>query len=170
MKSIDEYIIDGFITNVDEILAEIKKPEVDKLFLSRGYGERLQFNTKGQKGANMFSLINDFISPKLKNLCLKTAQLRRPINPDMICINKYLPGNSLGRHVDAIGGYWDFNLIFLQSTRSHFTWYDDDDNPHLIEEVPGRCVDMPLNIPHESTLILPDEEPKYSMVFTWGSI
>lgn len=169
MTFLKEFIYDDFISNHKEIVKELKKPEIDKLFLDRKEGYA-RFATYDGKGANMFTLMSYDAPQYLKDLALSTAKLNRIQLPDTIAFNKYLPGGYLGKHRDSTGKYWDFNLIFLQSTRSHFTVYDDEDNPHLIEEKPGRCIDMPLHILHESTPLGRDEDIKYSMVFTWGII
>ena len=166
---LENYIYDNFITNSQELVNELKKPEIDRLFKDRNKG-KYKFQTYDEKGANMFTMMHSDIPKYLKEMALSTAKLNRSQPPDTIAFNKYLPGGYLGKHRDSSGKYWDFNLIFLQSTRSHFMVYDENDMPHLIEEIPGRCIDMPLRIIHESTKIGLDEDIKYSMVFTWGTI
>lgn len=166
---LDSYIYDNFITNPGEIVKELQKPEIDCLFKDRNYGA-FKFYTYDETGAKMFTLMPPDVPPYLRDLALSTAKLNRKQPPDSIAFNKYLPGGFLGKHRDSTGRYWDFNLIFLQSTKSHFVVYDNEDKPHLIDEVPGRCVDMPLHIIHESTPLDLDEDIKYSMVFTWGII
>lgn len=115
----------------------------------------------------MYTMMYNSFSTRLKELCVETVDFGRFPRPTEIAINRYGPGSYLGKHRDGAGGYWKFQLIFLKSTRSHFTWYDRDDNPHLVEEIPGRGLEMPLHIVHESTKIGHDEEDKYSMVFVW---
>jgi hypothetical protein len=160
-------LIDNYVTNVDEILNEVYKhpPEA---FKSRGEGSKLyKFNTMCGKGASMHTMMYFSFSPRLRELCVKTVDFGRFPKPTEVAINRYPPGSYLGKHKDGTGGYWKFQLIFLSSEKSHFTWYDRDDNPHLVEEVPGRCVEMPLHIAHESTALGLHEKDKYSMVFVW---
>lgn len=169
---ISTYIFDDFITNTEEILEELKKPEINKLFSYRGKNPKrggvYQFKSLDGKGANMYSLMDMHTPDYLKKLALKTAKFKTKFKPDQVVFNKYPPGGFLGKHKDSAGSYWEFHLIFLQSTKSHFTVYDDNDNPYLIEEKPGRCLDLPLGIIHESTQLDLDEETKYSMVFIWS--
>jgi hypothetical protein len=61
-------------------------------------------------------------------------------------------------------------LIFLRSDRPHFAWYDKTGAQHLVEEKPGMLLEMPINLEHEVTKIEQDENPKYSLVLTWGKI
>ena len=160
-------LIDNYVTNVDEILEEVRK-HPSTAFKSRSEESRLyRFKTICGKGASMYTMMYHSFSPKLKELCVETVDFGRFPKPTEIAINRYPPGSYLGKHRDGAGGYWKFQLIFLKSTRSHFTWYDRDDNPHLVEEIPGRGLEMPLHIAHESTEIGLDEEDKYSMVFVW---
>jgi len=160
-------IIDNYVTNVKEILNEIfnHPPEA---FKHRFDGlEIYKFNTLCGKGATMCTMMYNSFSDKLKTLCLKTVDFGSFPKPTEIAINKYPPGSYLGKHKDGTGGYWKFQLIFLKSASSHFVWYDENDNPNQIEEIPGRMVEMPVNITHESTPLSPGEEDKYSMVFIW---
>lgn len=160
-------IIDNYITNVDEILEEVYK-HPDSAFKNRAdKSSPYKFNTTDGKGALMYTMMYGSFSDKLKELCVKTVDFKNFFLPTEIAINKYPPGSFLGKHKDGTGKYWRFQLIFLKSTRSHFTWYDEEDKPHLVDEIPGRGIEMPLHIKHESTVIDLDEETKYSMVFVW---
>lgn len=160
-------LIDNYVTNVDEILEEVYKHPPEAFKSRSGGSELYRFNTMCGKGASMYTMMYSSFSDRLKDLCVETVNFGRFPKPTEVAINRYVPGSYLGKHKDGAGRYWKFQLIFLKSTKSHFTWYDRDDNPHLVEEVPGRCVEMPLHIAHESTALAPDEEDKYSMVFVW---
>jgi len=160
-------LIDNYVTNVDEILEEVYIHPSSAFKDRSGKSHFYKFDTICGRGASMYTMMYDSFSPRLKELCVKTVDFGRFPRPTEIAINRYPRGSYLGKHRDGAGGYWKFQLIFLKSTRSHFTWYDRDDNPHLVEEIPGRGLEMPLHIVHESTEIGPDEEDKYSMVFVW---
>lgn len=162
-------LTDNYVTNVDKILDEVYNHPLEA-FKSRGGGEKsnlYEFSTMCGRGASMYTMMYSSFSDRLKNLCVETVNFGKFPKPTEVAINRYLPGSYLGKHKDGTGRYWKFQLIFLTSTKPHFTWYDRDDNPHLVEEVPGRCVEMPLHIAHESTTLELDEEDKYSMVFVW---
>lgn len=160
-------IIDNYITNVKEILNEVLNHPTEAFKLRSDGPGIYKFNTLCGKGATMYTMMYNSFSDKLKTLCIKTADFGNFPKPTEIAINKYPPGSYLGKHKDGTGGYWKFQLIFLKSTSSHFVWYDENDNPNQVEEIPGRMVEMPVNIAHESTALSPDEEDKYSMVFIW---
>jgi hypothetical protein len=160
-------LMDNYVTNVEAILEEVYQ-HPSSAFKDRSDATGLyKFNTICGKGASMSTMMYRSFSPRLKELCVETVDFGKFPRPTEIAINKYLPGSYLGKHRDGAGQYWKFQLIFLKSTKSHFTWYDKEDTPHLIEEIPGRGVEMPLHIVHESTEIGTDEEDKYSMVFVW---
>lgn len=160
-------IFDNYVSNVDAILEEVyARPEY--AFKDRDDKKGLyKYNTLDGKGATLHTMMYSDFSVKLKQLCIETVDFGKYPKPKEIAINRYRPGAYLGKHKDSIGGFWKFQLIFLKSSKSHFTWYDKEDNPHLIEEIPGRLVELPPNIVHESTEIGADEEDKYSMVFVW---
>lgn len=160
-------ILDNYVSNVDQILEEVYN-HPPQAFKSRSKESQLyKFNTICGRGASMSTMMYHSFSKRLRELCIETVDFGRFPKPTEIAINRYSPGSYLGKHRDGAGLYWKFQLVFLKSTKSHFTWYDEDDNPHLVEEIPGRGVEMPLHIVHESTEIGPDEEDKYSMVFVW---
>lgn len=162
-------ILENYVTNVTEILEEVYKHPKD-LFKSRSEGPgSYKFITLDGKGASMSTMMYHNFSKKLKKLCIKTVNFGKFFPPDQIAINKYPPGSYLGKHKDGTGKYWKFQLIFLQSTKSHFTWYDRENKPHLVEEIPGRGLEIPVHIIHESTEIDQDETTKYSMVFIWDN-
>jgi len=168
MQCPDLKIIDNYVNNVNEILFEVKKPEIDKLFASRAVDAvGTGFRTLDGKNSTMYTLFGFEMPNYLKKICIETVDFKIFPEP-YVCINKYPPGSWLGKHKDGPGAYWKFQLIFLQSTKSHFTWYDIEDNPYLVEEIPGRCVNLPLHVVHESTILEQHEDTKYSMVFTWG--
>jgi hypothetical protein len=166
--NLSEFIYDDFLLNHEEIVSELKKPEIDIRFKYRGSNSPQEFSTLDGVGADMYSMFDKDIPKYLKKLIVKTVKFKNKFKPDQIVINKYLPGGYLSKHKDSTGGYWDFNLVFLYSEKSHFTLYDENDNGFLVEEKPGRCVDMPLGIIHESTPLDLDESIKYSLVFIWS--
>ena len=168
MEGLDIEVIDNDVRNGNEILFEVKKPEIDKLFASRDINAvGTAFKTLDEKNTTMYTLHHSLIPDYLKKICTETVNFEHFPKPD-VCINKYPKGSWLGKHKDSAGAYWKFQLIFLQSTKDHFTWYDEDNNSHLVNEIPGRCIELPLHITHESTTLEPYEDIKYSMVFTWG--
>jgi len=160
-------IIDNYVSNVDDILEEVyASPEY--IFKDRGDQNALyKYKTLDNRGGTLHTMMYHSFSDKLKELCIETVDFGKYSKPTEIAINRYRPGGYLGKHRDSVGGYWKFQLIFLKSSKSHFTWYDKEDNPHLIQEAPGRGVELPAHIVHESTEIGADEEDKYSMVFVW---
>ena len=160
-------IFDNYVTNVDAILGEVYKHPASAFKDRSQQSSTYRFNSIDGRGASMYTMMYHCFSPELKRLCVETVDFGRFPPPTEIAINRYLPGSYLGKHRDGAGGYWKFQLIFLKSSKSHFTWYDRQDKPHLVEEIPGRGLEMPLHIIHESTEIGPDEEDKYSMVFVW---
>ena len=160
-------LLDNYVSNVDKILEEVYLHPPSAFKTRSEESEFYRVKTICGKGATMYSIMYHFFSPRLKELCVETVDFGKFPHPDEIVINKYPPGSYLGKHRDGAGKYWKFQLIFLKSTKSHFTWYDREDNAHLVEEIPGRGLEMPVNIVHESTVIAPDEEDKYSMVFIW---
>ena len=160
-------IYENYVKNVDAILEEaLNRP--DYAFRDRNDEKGpYKYNTICGRGGTLFTMMYHDFSPKLKELCIETVDFGKYPKPTEIAINRYKPGAYLGKHKDGVGKYWKFQLIFLKSSRSHFTWYDKDDQPHLIEEVPGRGIEMPVHIVHESTQLGLDEDDKYSMVFVW---
>lgn len=160
-------ITDDYVTNVDDILEEVYKHPLSA-FKDRSHGGgRYAFESIDGRGASMHTMMYPSFSPRLKELCVKSVDFGRFPPPMEVAINRYRPGTYIGKHKDGAARYWKIQLIFLKSSRSHFTWYDRDNKPHLVEEIPGRCVEIPLNVIHESTEIGLDEEDKYSMVFIW---
>lgn len=160
-------LLDNYVTNVDDILEEVGRHPPSAFKIRSEESEFYEFRTICGKGATMYSLMYHCFSPQLKKLCVETVDFGKFPPPDEVVINRYPPGSYLGKHRDGAGKYWKFQLIFLKSSKSHFTWYDRENNAHLVEEVPGRGLEMPLNIVHESTEISPEEGDKYSMVFIW---
>lgn len=157
-------LVSNYCTNVEEILRLVEQ-ESHK-FSSREPGAAHEFSTQ-YGDSRMKTLFYFNMSDELKLAIFKTI-------PDDIkrvssfCINKYEPGDYLRRHKDSAGAYWKFKLVFLQSDRPHFKWYDRDNNGHLVREEPGALLEMPIDLEHEVTLIEADETPKYSLVLAWS--
>lgn len=162
----DIYLIENFITNVDEILSLVSKYE-DK-FSSRAKGERYQVNLKN--GPSNFHSIFHFEMPEdLKEAIFRTMPEEVKIMPpNEYCINRYMPGSYMVRHSDICGSFYKFYLIFLQSDKPHFKYYNDE-NPNgvLVEEKPGSRFNMPIELEHEVTEITEGERPKISLVMSW---
>lgn len=159
-------LIKNYLTNADEIIC-LADAHTDK-FSNRAANDTHDFRTA--YGSSKLKSLFDFnMSDELKSAITKTI----PDNPKFITsmtINRYDPGDYLLRHKDSIGGYWKFKLIFLQSERSHFQYYDDTGANHIVEEEPGSYIDMPIHFEHEVTQIGPNEKSKYSLVLAWGRI
>lgn len=160
-------IVDNYVTNVDEILAELSNVSSSAFKDRAEEGGLYKYNTLCGSGGTLYTMMYHSFTEELKRLCVKTVDFGKFPHPTEIAINRYAPGSYLGKHKDGVGRYWKFQLIFLKSTKSHFTWYDENNKPNLVEEIPGRMVEMPLHIIHESTQLGLDEEDKYSMVFVW---
>lgn len=160
------YLIENFITNTDEILELVKKHE-DK-FSSRAKGDEFEVNLK--YGPSKFHSMFHFNMPdELKEAIFRTMPeevLMMP--PDEYCINRYMPGSFMARHSDICGSFYKFYLIFLQSDKPHFKYYNEE-HPEgvLVEEKPGSRFEMPIELEHEVVEIGPDERPKISLVMSW---
>lgn len=160
----------GYVENYcknPEAIIEMAERYADRFHL-RAPGEEYNFAT-AYGDSNMKSMFRWNMPEELKELVYSSLP-----DEDRTCdgfvINKYEPGNYLKRHRDHAGGYWKFKLIFLRSDKPHFCWYDKDNNGHLVEEKPGMLFTMPINLEHEVTEIGQDEQPKYSLVLSWGKI
>ena len=159
-------LVKNYITNVDEILALAEK-EADNFSL-RQPGTAYNFATSYGE-SNMKSLFHFNMSKELLEAIFKTLPNADKVpRPDSIVINRYDPGDFLPRHKDSIGAYWKFKLIYLQSDKPHFKWFDKENNGHMVEEEPGALLQMPIDLEHEVTEIGKDERPKYSLVLAWG--
>lgn len=159
-------LIKNYLTNVDEIISLAEKHR-DK-FSNRTDNDTHNFKTT-YGSSKLKSLFHFNMDDELKAAITKTI----PDNPKFITsmtINRYDPGDYLLRHKDSIGGYWKFKLIFLQSEKSHFKYFDDSGNEHLVDEEPGAYIDMPIHLEHEVTEIGLNEKSKYSLVLAWGRI
>lgn len=156
--------VENYCTNVDEIIKLAEK--YSDRFSSRTENDTYKFQT--QHGvSNMKSMFHFKMPEELKEAIWKTIPEDKTFVSSFV-INKYEAGDYLPRHKDSIGSYWKFKLVFLRSDKPHFKWYDKDGNGHLVEEIPGACLDMPIDIEHEVTQIEKDEKPKYSLVLAWG--
>ena len=165
MSLVKPRLVLNYCTNVEEILRLVEQ-ESNK-FSSRAPGAQHEFSTQ-YGDSSMKSLFYYNMSEDLKLAIFKTI-------PDDIkrvssfCVNRYDPGDYLTRHKDSAGAYWKFKLIFLQSDRPHFKWYDNNNNGYLVEEEAGALLDMPIDLEHEVTLVEADERPKYSLVLAWSA-
>lgn len=156
---------ENYVTNVGEILT-LARQHHDK-FTSRKKGAYKFENDHGE--ANMYTLFQFDMSDELKNAILRTIpEEYKDVEPEYLCINRYEPGSYLPVHRDTNGRFWRFHLIFLQSDESHFKIYDEEGHGYMVEEKPGAQCVMPINAPHEVTLIKPHERDKYSLVIAWG--
>lgn len=158
--------IKDYCKNVDAII-ELAEKHSDKFFL-RAPGEQYNFAT-AYGDSHMKSLFRWNMPEDLKELIYESIP-EEDRSCDGFVVNRYDPGDYLLRHRDVAGGYWKFKLIFLRSDKPHFAWYDELGNQHLVEEEPGMLFKMPINLEHEVTTIEQDEQPKYSLVLSWGKI
>lgn len=157
-------LVTDYCKNVEEII-ELAEQQLDD-FSSREENSRYEFHTSYGK-SKLKSLFHFNMNPELKDAIFKTIPEDRRFVTSYT-INRYEPGDYLPKHKDSIGGYWKFKLVFLRSDKPHFKWYDNEGSGHLVEEVPGAYLEMPIDIVHEVTEIEPDEQPKYSLVLAWG--
>ena len=158
-------LIENYCSNAQEII-ELAEKYSDR-FSVRSDGDKFQFKTKYGK-SNMKSMFHVNMPDDLLDTIWKTIPEKREF-VESVTLNRYDPGDYLPRHKDSIGSYWKFKLIFLQSDKPHFKWYDKEGNGYLIDEKPGAVVDMPIDLEHEVTEIGQDEKPKYSLVLAWGA-
>lgn len=159
-------LVENYMTNVDEVIS-LAEQHLDK-FTDRGPGNIHSFKTN-YGHSKMKSLFYFNMSEELKNAVFKTIPDDREF-VSTFTINRYEPGDYLIRHKDSSAGYWKFKLIFLRSDKSHFKYYDEQGIGHIVDEKPGAYLDMPVHLEHEVTEIGADEQPKYSLVLTWGRI
>jgi hypothetical protein len=159
-------LVKNYLTNSDEIIAIAEKHR-DK-FSDRSLGKTYNFST-AYGDSKIKSLFHFNMNNELIDAIFKTI----PDNKKTVTsftINRYDPGDYLLRHRDSAGGYWKFKLIFLQSDKPHFQWFDENGNANLVQEEPGALLEMPIHIEHEVTKITENENPKYSLVLAWGNI
>lgn len=157
-------LVSGYCKNPQEIIS-LAEESLDK-FSSRADAEKYEFTTE-YGGSKFQSLFHYNMSEELLDTIFKTIDEDRRF-VSSVTINRYQPGDYLSRHKDVIGGYWKFKLVFLQSDKPHFKWYDKDNNSFLVDEEPGAYLEMPIDLEHEVTEIGSDERPKYSLVLAWG--
>ena len=154
--------IENYMTNVDEVMDLIHKYEY--LFENRDGAKT--FNTS--YGDASLKQIHYYNMPKeLTEAIFKTIPMKWT-NRLNYCINKYEAGDHIPKHKDSDGAYWMFKLIFLQSDKPHFKYWDDEGNEHLVEERAGALFNMRLGTPHAVTEIASDESPKYSICIMQG--
>jgi hypothetical protein len=162
----DVYLVENYITNIDEIINLLEKYK-DK-FTVREPGHANNFQTK--YGSSKFkSLFYTDTPDDLKEAVFRTMPeevLFMP--PDEYCFNIYEPGSYLRRHTDVGGKFYKFDLIFLQSDKPHLKYYTKDlPEGALVQEMPGALCRMPIEMEHEVTEIGSDERPKISFVMSW---
>lgn len=158
-------LIENYCSNPAEIV-ELAEKYSDK-FSMRSKGDAFQFKTK-YGTSNMKSMFHNVMPDDLLDTIWKTIPEDKTF-VESITLNRYDPGDYLPRHKDSVGSYWKFKLVFLQSDKPHFKWYDKEGNGHLVDEIPGAVVDMPIDLEHEVTQIGQNEKPKYSLVLAWGA-
>ena len=156
---------ENFITNVDEIMIEVKKHEDQGLFTNRGVGGKEKHGTKYGE-SHFSSLFQTEMNNELVETIWKTIPQERKWCSQVV-VNKYKSGDWLVKHQDSAGGYWKFKLVFLTQGQPHFKYWDKDDAEHLVQEKKGAMFDMPIDTWHEVTKIERDEEPKYSLCLIW---
>jgi hypothetical protein len=156
-------MIRNYLKNSEEIikLAEDRK----NLFSIRTPDQPYNFVTR-YGSSSLKSLFSYKMDDEIKAAILKT--LPKQDHSADITINRYDPGDFLKRHRDSQGAYWKFKLIFLRSDEDHFVWYDENNEPNLVKEEPGMYLEMPIHLEHEVTTIGEKENPKYSLVLSWG--
>jgi hypothetical protein len=155
-------IVDDYIAGPSRIV-DLAVSASDR-FSQRVPGEVAAFET--QYGQSNFKSLFQNLMPMELLAEIRSQLPKSDLSADEILLNRYDPGDFLVRHTDAIGGFWRFKLIFLQSNASHFVYYDGNE-PHLVEEIPGRMIQIPLSLEHAVTMIEDWEQPKYSMVLVW---
>ena len=156
---------DGFITNVDEIMEQVKEHEAKGLFTNRGIGGTQKHATK--YGESQFkSLFITEMNEDLVETIWKTMPDERKWCSQVV-VNRYDPGDWLIKHQDSAGGYWKFKLVFLTEGKPHFKYWNTQGEAHLVHEKKGAMFEMPIDTWHEVTKIERDEEPKYSLCLLW---
>lgn len=165
MTDFNPQIVENYITNSDEILSYVKSN--DHLFTRRIKGHLRAHSSSIDGPTSQFSSIfYDDMPQEFCDMCLKTIPHDRKWLSQIV-INKYEPGDFLVKHRDSQGGYYKFKLIWLTEGPPHFCWYDQDDNPHLVQEKAGAMFDMDIGLAHEVTQIAENEPIKYSMCLIW---
>tara|TARA_B100001939_G_scaffold345423_1_gene361948 strand:- start:1147 stop:1635 length:489 start_codon:yes stop_codon:yes gene_type:complete len=158
-------IVENFITNVDDIMLQVKEHEAQGKFTNRGIGGAEKHGTK--YGESHFrSLFQKNMSNKLVETIWNTIPEERKWCSQVV-VNKYQPGDWLVKHQDSAAGYWKFKLVFLTEGNPHFKYWDEEDREHLVQEKKGAMFDMPIKTWHEVTKMEEGEEPKYSLCLIW---
>jgi len=161
-------VLENYITNVDEIMEQVKEHEKQDKFTFRGKGGKEKHGT--MYGESHFSsLFQKDMSKELVNTIWKTIDIDEKNKNwcTQLVVNKYAPGDWLVKHQDSQGGYWQFKLVFLTEGKPHFKYWDDQENEHLVQEKKGAMFDMPIDTWHEVTKMETDEDPKYSLCLIW---
>jgi len=155
-------IVENYMTNVDEVLSLVKK--YDHLFKNRDQANKF---TTAYGTASLKQIHQNFMPDELRDAIFKTIPMKWTDRLNY-CINKYEPGDHIPRHKDSQGGYWMFKLVFLSSDKPHFKYWDDADQEHTVQELPGAMFNMKIGTPHAVTEIGADENPKYSLCIMQG--
>ena len=108
------------------------------------------------------SIFQDKMPQELQDMCLETIPHDRKWLSQLV-INKYEPGDFLVKHQDSQGGYYKFKLVWLTDGPPHFCWYNEKDQPVLVQEKKGAMFQMDIGLAHEVTEIQPGEPTKYSL-------
>ena len=161
-------LVEGYITNVDEIMEQVKEHELKGRFTFRGKGGSEQHNTAYGE-SHFSSLFQKDMEPSLVDTIWKTIPENETFRKwcSQVVVNKYQEGDYLVRHQDSQGGYWKFHLVFLTEGRPHFKYWDDEDEGHLVQEKRGAMFNMPIRTWHEVTKIEEGEDPEYSLCLIW---
>ena len=157
--------IENYMTNVDEVMTLVRKYDHlikvrDKDSLSGEFATH--YGTAELKQLHQYDMPEDLTDAIFKTIPVQWTERL------LYCVNKYEPGMHIPRHRDSQGKYWFFKCIFLQSDKPHFKYWDDEDNEHLVHEIPGATFEMRLSTPHSVTEIGADERPKYSVCIMQG--
>ena len=160
MTNFNPEIVPNYISNVDEIIQEIK--QYGK-FTRRHPGDIQEHQAKINGPKSRFS---SWFSKDMPQSTLDT--IWKTISDDkkhctQVVINRYETGDFLVKHCDAQGGYWQFNLIYLTDGPPHFCWYDNDDKPNFVQESKGAMFKMDIGLYHEVTKIKAGEPTKFSL-------
>lgn len=154
--------IENYMTNVDEVMDLIHKYQY--LFKKRD-GAKTFYTRYGN--ASLKQIYHYDMPEELTEAIFKTIPIKWTDRLNY-CVNKYEAGDHIPKHKESDGSYWMFKLIFLQSDKPHFKYWDEQDEEHLVEEKPGASFNMHLGTLHAVTEIASDESPKYSIVIMQG--
>ena len=165
MTDFNPQVVENYVTNSDEILRYVKQN--DHLFSRRDINSRYAHRSRMDGPTSQFSSIfQDKMPQELQDMCLETIPHDRKWLSQLV-INKYEPGDFLVKHQDSQGGYYKFKLVWLTDGPPHFCWYNEKDQPVLVQEKKGAMFQMDIGLAHEVTEIQPGEPTKYSLCLIW---